>query len=114
MNPGAVCGPLDGTVGAQYALLTLRGGGWQAELRVVQYDIRRIHADFIESGLLEQGGALAKAFLASIETGKDVALDYLRHAHGVAKDMGFGDVQWIPDSAWDRAAETFPWLHNEG
>jgi putative phosphoesterase len=114
LNPGAVCGPLDGTVGAQYALLHWQGGRWQAELRMVPYEISRISAAFVDTGLLEEGGPLANAFLLSIETGKDVTLEFLRYAQRIARDMGFGEVKWIPDAAWDIAAETFHGLWVEG
>jgi putative phosphoesterase len=109
LNPGAVCGPLNGDVGAQYALLTWRDGRWQAEHRVIPYDLERIRASFRESGLLEEGGALARSFLLSIETGQNVAKDFLSHAYGLAAQAGFEGCHAVPDAAWERASATFDW-----
>ena len=39
LNPGAICGPLNGDNGAQYALLTWDGARWRAEHRLVPYDL---------------------------------------------------------------------------
>ena len=109
LNPGAVCGPLNGFVGAQYALLTWRTDHWDVEHRAIPYDIQRVRTAFCESGLLEEGGPLAHAFLRSIETGHNFALDFLRYAYGLAGKMGFGDYQHVPDVAWERATVTFDW-----
>jgi predicted phosphodiesterase len=38
LNPGAVCGPLNGDPRAQYAVLTWQGGRWHAEHRGVAVD----------------------------------------------------------------------------
>jgi putative phosphoesterase len=109
LNPGAVCGPLNGEVCAQYALLTWRDGRWQAEHRAVFYDLEQIRTSFRESGLLEEGGALARSFLLSIETAQNVADDFLSHAYRLAARAGFEDCQAVPDAAWERAAATFDW-----
>jgi putative phosphoesterase len=109
LNPGAVCGPLNGEVCAQYALLTWRDGRWQAEHRAVSYDLEQIRTSFRESGLLEEGGALARLFLLSIETGQNVADDFFSYAHGLAAQAGFEDHDAIPDATWEQAAATFDW-----
>ncbi len=109
LNPGAVCGPLDGTVGAQYALLAWQDGRWRVEHRTVSYDLGRIRAAFRDSGLLSEGGALARSFLLSIETGQNVADDLLSHAYQLAAEAGHGDSAIVPDDIWERAAETFDW-----
>jgi putative phosphoesterase len=109
LNPGAVCGPLNGEVCAQYALLTWRAGRWQAEHRAVSYDLEQIRTSFRESGLLEEGGALARSFLLSIETGQNIADDFLSHAYGLAARAGFEDCYAVPDAAWEQATATFDW-----
>jgi putative phosphoesterase len=116
LNPGAVCGPLNGFVGAQYALLTWDGNRWQVEHRAVPYDIGQVRAAFRESGLLAEGGALARAFLRSIETGQDVGKDFLAYARSLAvEDLlqraegRYGSYQLVPDPIWEQAAATFPW-----
>lgn len=109
LNPGAVCGPLNGFVGAQYALLSWDGTHWAVEHRAVPYDVGRVRAAFAESGLLDEGGALARAFLRSIETGRDVALAFLSYAYDLAKAEEGADCEFVPDAAWQRAAATFAW-----
>jgi len=109
LNPGAVCGPLNGFVGAQYALLSWDGCRWAVEHRAVPYDVGRVRTAFAKSGLLDEGGALARAFLLSIEAGRDVALAFLSHAYGLAKAEKGADCEFVPDAAWQRAADTFAW-----
>lgn len=113
LNPGAVCGPLNGDTRAQYALLTWQGDRWQVEHRAVPYDLRRIRADFEESGLLEEGGALARSFLLSIETGQNVAEDFLSYAYRLVGETGFENCTTVPDDIWVQAAETFDWMEQQ-
>jgi putative phosphoesterase len=109
LNPGSVAGPLDGYVGAQYALLTWRDGRWRVEHQSITYDLDRIQADFEESGLLAEGGALARAFLLGIQTGQNVTEFFLSHARSLAERAGMGDCTIIPDAVWLEAMETFDW-----
>ena len=109
LNPGAVCGPLDGTIGAEYGLLEWRDHRWHAYLRQVPYDIGSVRTAFEESGLLSEGGALARAFLRSIETGRNIAEDFLAHAYGLTATAGLPGARWVPDALWDEAAATFAW-----
>lgn len=111
LNPGAVCGPLNGQVGAQYAILEWNGSAWKAVLRCVSYNLGLITQMFISSGLLETG-YLAKSFLASILTARNVARDFLHHACGLSRQAGFGSLPYIPDDIWDYAGATFPWNGN--
>ena len=108
-NPGAVCGPLNGQVCAQYAILSLEKDDWRVEHRTVEYDLNLIRSAFHESGLLHEGGALARSFLRSIETGKNVAEWFLHYAYRMAKEAGFGDLKVVPDEIWERADEAFDW-----
>jgi putative phosphoesterase len=109
LNPGAVSGPLDGFVGAQYALLTWDGSRWIAEHRAVTYDHEAVRNAFQISGLLAQGGALANALLLSIETGENIAGDFLLYARSLANQAGFENCEFIPDDIWEEAAGTFDW-----
>ena len=108
LNPGAVGGPLDGCIGAQYALLTWDFRRWRAELRSVKYDIQGLAKDFRDSGLLDRGGAMARMFLASVETGRDYAKEFLDHAYRLADESGFEDCSYIPDEIWEQAVDSFP------
>lgn len=109
LNPGAVCGPLNGDNGAQYALLHWDGARWQAEHRSVPYDLARLRADFAESGLLDEGGPLARAFLLSTERGENVGMYFLNYAYELAAQAGFAGCETVPDEVWDRAAATWDW-----
>jgi putative phosphoesterase len=109
LNPGAVCGPLNGQVGAQYALLEGEGQTWQVEHRIVSYDLERLHVAFHESGLLEEGGALAKAFWLSNETGQNVGEDFLSYAYELASQAGFVKCEVVPDNIWQEASHSFVW-----
>lgn len=109
LNPGAVCGPLDGFVGAEYALLEWRQGRWQARLRQVRYDLQALRQAFRDSGLLEEAGAFARALIACLETGRDITRDFLTYARGLAGYNGNSRHRFIPDAAWDQAARTFSW-----
>ncbi len=109
LNPGSVCGPLNGEVGAQYALLTWRNDHWQVSHHTVRYDLERIRAVFRESGLLEECGALGQAFILCIETGQNVFGDFLSYAYGLAADAGHKDCDAVPDDIWERATVTFDW-----
>jgi predicted phosphodiesterase len=113
LNPGAVCGPLNGDTGAQYALLTWDGGRWQAEHRSIPYDLARIRADFEESGLLSEGGPLARAFLLSIERGDNVGMRFLDGAYALAAQAGYPGGETIPDAVWEQAAATWDWERYE-
>ncbi len=109
LNPGAVCGPLNGDVCAQYALLTWRDDHWQAEHQVVPYDLDRVRAAFCESGLLAVGGAFARACLLTIETGQNVAGHFVSYVCKLAAGAGFKDCDVVPDAIWEHAVATFDW-----
>ena len=109
LNPGAVCGALNGDARAQFTLLTWDQDRWMAMLDAVSYDLSRSRRAFEDSGLLDEGGALAKAFLLSVETGQNVGEFFLSHAYRLAAEAGFVDCEVVPDLIWDQAAETFDW-----
>jgi predicted phosphodiesterase len=115
LNPGAVCGPLNGEVGAQYALLTWQDHHWQAEHHAVPYDLQDICAAYQASGLLEHGGFFARVNLLCIETGQNLAEDFLAHAYRLAALAGFKNCTVVPDDIWEQAAATWDWrLVNPG
>ena len=108
-NPGSVGSSIDGDVRAQYALLNWQDGRWQVEHRAVPYDLDRVRAAFHASGLLDEGGAFARAYLASIETGQNVVLLLLAHVYRFAAEAGCEDPDAVPDAIWDQAVATFGW-----
>lgn len=109
LNPGAVCGPLDGFRGAQYAILSWQAQSWQVEHRAIRYDLAAMRRAFEDSGLLAASGALGRAFLLSIESGSNVAVDFLDYAHCLAEQAGFADQSVVPDEVWAHADATFDW-----
>jgi putative phosphoesterase len=109
LNPGAVSAPLNGEVGAQYALLTWSHRGWRVEHRLAAYDLKRIRRIYAESGLLEEGGAFSRAWLDCIESGRDLVNPFLDYARLLADQAGFAGSEFVPDPIWDQAAATFDW-----
>jgi predicted phosphodiesterase len=109
INPGAVCGPLNGDVRAQYAILTWQTNRWHGDLYAVPYDLDRVRAAFCTSGLLEEGGAFARACLLAIETGLNVAGHFVSYVYQSAAEAGFENCDVVPDDIWDQAVATFNW-----
>ncbi len=107
LNPGSVGGPINGDWRAQYALLTWQGDQWQVEQRAIPYDLAQTRADYVSSGLLDQG-AMARAFLLVSETGLNVSGYLVTHAQEMAAQTG-SDGSFLSDSIWDRAVATFDW-----
>jgi putative phosphoesterase len=110
LNPGAVCGPLDGYVGAQYALLTWTGALWEAELYRVSYDVPVVQAAFEESGVLEEVGAFARTLVRCLGTGRNVTEDFLAYARWLAAEAGVEAAKVIPDAIWEEADATYDWV----
>ena len=108
-NPGAVGGPLNGDVRAQYALLTWQDDHWRVEHQAVPYDLDRIRVAFRESGLLAEGGAFAQACLLAIETGQNVAGHFVSYVYELAAEAGFEDYDVVPNAIWEHAVATFDW-----
>ena len=109
VNPGSVGVPINGDPRAQYVWLTWRDERWQAEQRFVEYDLARERAACGESGLLTEGGGIARAFLLNAETGRNIAGELLAHAYHLAANAGFSDCAVVPDDIWDHAVATFDW-----
>jgi predicted phosphodiesterase len=109
LNPGSVGAPINGDPRTQYALLTWREGRWWVEQRFVEYDIPRERAAYNKSGLLVEGGGMARAFLRDTETGRNVSGRLLAYAYRLATQAGFSDCAVVPDEVWERAVTTFDW-----
>ena len=60
LNVGSVGSPFDGDVRGSFARLEWRGGCWQREIVRFTYDRARADRDFLASGFIEEGGALAR------------------------------------------------------
>ena len=106
MNPGAVNFPLNGWVGAQYALLHWDGGQWTPEFRAIPYDLEAFQRSNKDSGFLDSG-FLAKLFLEEVRCGKAISFDFFLLAQKLADDAGVGQLQYFPDEIWERAGRDF-------
>jgi hypothetical protein len=109
LNPGAVAGTRIGPL-AQCALLSWTGERWQVDQYSVPYDIQAVRDAFAIRGLLEAGGALARAYLLSLETDFDYMMAFLRHAAAYAMAAGAMEMP-VPDEIWDQASASFNWEH---
>jgi len=109
LNPGSVGSPLNGIVGAQYALLNWTGEGWQAKLIAIPYDLEPLRQACQANGFLSDGGAFARLCLLSVETGQDVLDDFFAYASGLAEQAGYAECDHIPDDIWEQAVKTFSW-----
>lgn len=108
-NPGAAGSAIDGDIRAQYALLTWQENRWQVELKAVPYDLEQVWRDFTCSGLLEEGGAAARAIWLGVTTGQNVLYALVVHAFQAAAQAGLRGIHVVPDDIWERAVDTFDW-----
>jgi putative phosphoesterase len=108
INPGAVAGTLIGPY-AQYARLTWGDEQWQVDLRTIAYPFAPLQHAFENSGLLAEGGPLARGFLLSQQTGHDFMMAFLRYAAAYARQNGWQGGPALPDDLWFRAADSFSW-----
>lgn len=67
VNAGAVGMPFDGDPRASYAQLTWRQGRWHAEIIRLAYDRRQTEQDYVDTGFLHDGGALAQLMLVELQ-----------------------------------------------
>lgn len=67
LNCGAVGAPFNGDPGAQYLVLTARGGAWQADFRSVPYDRETLYVAWNRAGYLERS-MVAQVFKYEVET----------------------------------------------
>jgi putative phosphoesterase len=108
-NPGAVSAPLNGHAGAHYAILDFVDDEWKVDHKTASYDTAIIKRAYIESGLLEAGSGYARVFLRACETGLNYYEMFMGHAHLIAKEAGYQDIEYFPDDVWEQAVDTFPW-----
>ncbi len=109
VNAGSVGGPINGDWRAQVALLRWEDGRWQAEHRLVAYDLERIRAAYHDSGYLAAGGAFARACLLATESGENVPGRLVAHVWRVVAQAGYAGAAVVPDTLWDQAVASFPW-----
>jgi predicted phosphodiesterase len=79
LNVGSVGSPFDGDVRASYGQLELRGGRWRTRIPRLAYDRARTERDFLESGLIEQGGPLANIIFQEWRQARVLLAGWHRH-----------------------------------
>ncbi len=109
VNPGSVSNNLNGDTRASYATLTWKETGWEPSIHYVPYDLNLVKKSFEQTGFLNANRQLGRAFLESIFTGENTALDYIQFAEGLAKRAGLDVKNAIPDEIWLGAEGAFPW-----
>jgi putative phosphoesterase len=108
LNPGAVCFPEDGYIGAQYALLDWDGWEWSVRHHAVPYDLAEFRRSYRENGFLEVN-PLCRIYFEDVHSGKDSLHDFFDLCQRLAESAGCGDLPYFPDEIWQRAAVSFPW-----
>ena len=112
VNPGSVSNNLNGDTRASYATLTFHDSVWQPRLHYVPYDLNEVVDVFMQTGFMQANGPLARAFLESILTGTNTAMDYINFAFQRAQKAGYGNLAAVPDEIWLSAEDSFPWQCN--
>jgi predicted phosphodiesterase len=87
LNPGAVGGPMDGDVRAQYALLEGRPDGWTIAHRRVSYDVEATLAAYARQRLVEEVGAMGEMVLRELRTARMHIMPFLRWRREVYPDL---------------------------
>ena len=108
INPGAVCFPEDGFIGAQYALLDWDGKGWTAQHHQVAYNLAEFRRSYRESGFLGVS-PLCRLYYEDVHSGVDTLHTFFDHCQALAEAAGYGEQPYFPDEIWQKAEETFPW-----
>jgi len=106
VNTGAVGMPFNGDTRAQYAIVTLRGKKWSAELRAVEYDVERAARTFERHGFLDGGGALARVILHELRSARPHLSHWINR---------YGDAVRTGEMGVERAVELYlaaPETHN--
>jgi putative phosphoesterase len=107
LNPGSVCGTFMGRTGGSYAILSWENGRWEVEHREVHYDISLARKAFEDTGLLQEGGAIAECWLHDLENGINTLPRFVEFAYQQAAEAGYPDLPFVPDEIWDKAHELF-------
>ena len=107
LNSGSVCGTFSGKPCGSYAIMNWANGRWEVQLRELNYDIEQAKDAFINTGLLEEGGAFAQHFLQDMETGVNSLPLFVNFAYKMAAEAGYSDLSFVPDEIWEKAATSF-------
>lgn len=109
LNTGAVGVPFNRDGRAQYLLLELVDGAWQATFRRVAYDLAAALAAFERDDYLERGGLLARLFRDEIRDARSYLVPYQMWA--TEHDERLGEHSWerFVHSHPERFGPVMPW-----
>jgi len=108
INPGAVGYAFDGEGRkAQFAILTGSGGGWEAALYAIPYDVEGYLRAFAESGLEDMGLTLVKAVKKSILAGKNIFYECICAMEEEARAAGKRSIAEMPEEVWKKMEGRF-------
>jgi hypothetical protein len=82
---------------------------WETDIRTIHYCIDEINDAYVESGFLKEGGPLARSFLHSIKTGRDMAGMFLRFMYQLTHKKGYRNFEVVPDEVLELAAKKWDW-----
>jgi len=111
VNPGSAGNNLNGDPRASYATLSWDGVGWNPELHYVAYDLDATVEAFRITGFLDANRPLSRAFLQSVLTAENTALEYIQFASDRAIKAGYNGFSAVPDTIWLEAEAAFPWRY---
>ncbi len=112
VNPGSVGNNLNGDPRASYATLSWNGVGWEPKLYYVPYDLDAVVEVFQKTGFLDENRPLSRAFLESVLTAENTALEYIQFASERAKEAGYNGFTAVPDTIWLEAEAEFSWQYD--
>jgi putative phosphoesterase len=102
VNPGSLGMPMSaGMTKAQFAMLTDKGGRWQARMLNVPYDSREELERFDNSSLDSMGRMWTRAVRRQIQFGDNTTSELRRLADRIAQEM---DLTGTPEICWEEAA----------
>lgn len=117
LNTGAVGVPFNRDGRAQYLLLELVDGAWQATFRRVAYDVAQTLASFERGDYLQRGGLLARLFHDEIRDARSYLVPYQMWA--TEQGAALGEASWErfvaahperfgPVAPWPRGSASMP------
>lgn len=89
VNTGSVGAPFDEDRRACYGQFIWTPEGWQAKLVRVEYDLKAIERDYVESGFLNEGGPLAQLMLLELRKARGLIH---RWGHRFEKAVRNGEI----------------------
>jgi predicted phosphodiesterase len=92
LNVGSVGLPFNGDRRAQYAILTRVAAGWEAELRRVEYDLRRTVEAYESTGFLDAGGVSAELLRLELQHATPFLVPFLRWASALEVEPTLSDI----------------------